>query len=96
MSQQQNNQRTTKPLKIISKTTNIIKTKPTPNSTNLTPDKTTNIYGIHDFQHERITVLEYELRKLIELFYRFLFSVFLSAHLFDFLFNPIWMHGYIW
>lgn len=45
---------------------------------------------------EIISLNEFRLRKFAEFVYRFLFSVFLSAHLFDFFFNPIWMHGYIW
>ncbi|KAL6734207.1 hypothetical protein Aduo_004771 [Ancylostoma duodenale] len=39
---------------------------------------------------------EWRLRKLLALAYRLSVSVFLTAHLFDFLFSSVWMHGYIW
>ncbi|KIH44587.1 hypothetical protein ANCDUO_25387 [Ancylostoma duodenale] len=39
---------------------------------------------------------ERRLRKLLALSYRLSVSVFLTAHLFDFLFSSVWMHGYIW
>lgn len=45
---------------------------------------------------EFITPWELHMRTKIKTFYRFILAVFFSAHIFDFLFNPIWMHGYIW
>jgi len=45
---------------------------------------------------EFITCRELRIRRVLEAIYRFCLSVFCSAHLFDFLFSPIWMHGYIW
>lgn len=45
---------------------------------------------------EYIPQWEFNVRQQLRFLYRFAVAVFLSAHLFDFLFNPIWMHGYIW
>lgn len=45
---------------------------------------------------EWISPAEVKARRAIEFGFRFGFSIFLSAQIFDFLFNPIWMHGYLW
>ncbi|KHJ92670.1 hypothetical protein OESDEN_07436 [Oesophagostomum dentatum] len=39
---------------------------------------------------------EQRIRRLLSLSYRFSVSVFVTLHLFDFLFSSVWMHGYIW
>ncbi|WKX93663.1 hypothetical protein Q1695_011151 [Nippostrongylus brasiliensis] len=36
------------------------------------------------------------IRRLLSIGYRFAVAVFVTCHLFDFLFSSIWMHGYIW
>lgn len=46
--------------------------------------------------NEWISPSEQIVRRTIELIFRFSFGTFISAHIFDFLFNPIWMHGYLW
>jgi hypothetical protein len=45
---------------------------------------------------EEVSEPEQKVRQWLEFFYRFVMAVFLSCQLFDFLFNPIWMHGYLW
>ncbi|KAE9420866.1 hypothetical protein Angca_000607, partial [Angiostrongylus cantonensis] len=43
-----------------------------------------------------LSVSERLIRRMLSVAYRLAFAVFVSAHLFDFLFSSIWMHGYIW
>jgi hypothetical protein len=45
---------------------------------------------------EELSDDENRLRHFLEFVYRFSLAVFLSCQLVDFLFNPIWMHGYLW
>lgn len=45
---------------------------------------------------EEISVCEHKIRQWLEFFYRFAMAIFISCQLFDFLFSPIWMHGYLW
>jgi hypothetical protein len=51
---------------------------------------------LHDNDVEEISDTEEKVRKWLEFLYRFAMAVFISCHLFDFLFSPIWMHGYLW
>ncbi|KAI1727772.1 hypothetical protein Ddc_05089 [Ditylenchus destructor] len=53
-------------------------------------------WTLSDDSREYINLFEWKLRSLADFSYRFAFAVFLSAQMFDFLFNPVWMHGYIW
>lgn len=39
---------------------------------------------------------ERRLRGFLGLAYRFMAAIFTASHIFDFLFNSVWMHGYIW
>ncbi|ETN75792.1 hypothetical protein NECAME_12134 [Necator americanus] len=43
-----------------------------------------------------VSASERRVRRLLSLAYRLSVSVFVTAHLFDFLFSSVWMHGYIW
>ncbi|KAK6734044.1 hypothetical protein RB195_017675 [Necator americanus] len=43
-----------------------------------------------------VSASERRVRRLLSLAYRLSMSVFVTAHLFDFLFSSVWMHGYIW
>ncbi|VDM55828.1 unnamed protein product [Angiostrongylus costaricensis] len=43
-----------------------------------------------------LSVSERRIRRMLSVAYRLALAVFVSAHLFDFLFSSIWMHGYIW
>jgi len=45
---------------------------------------------------EWISTDEHRVRRFIDWIFRLCLGTFFSAQLFDFLFNPIWMHGYIW
>jgi hypothetical protein len=45
---------------------------------------------------EELSESERSIRRGLEFSYRFVLAVFLSCQLFDFLFSPIWMHGYLW
>ncbi|KAI6197054.1 hypothetical protein M3Y94_01179600 [Aphelenchoides besseyi] len=46
--------------------------------------------------NEELSGFERRLRHCLEFAYRFVLSIFVSCQLFDFLFSPIWMHGYLW
>lgn len=39
---------------------------------------------------------ELRIRRVLSIGYRFAVAIFVTTHLFDFLFSSIWMHGYIW
>ncbi|CAK5030129.1 unnamed protein product [Meloidogyne enterolobii] len=45
---------------------------------------------------EWISQREAHIRQIIIFIFRFALGIFFSAHLWDFMFNPIWMHGYLW
>lgn len=45
---------------------------------------------------EFVTLWELNVRLKIKFFFRIILATFCSNQIFDFLFNPIWMHGYIW
>uniref|UniRef100_A0A1I8BEI5 Uncharacterized protein n=1 Tax=Meloidogyne hapla TaxID=6305 RepID=A0A1I8BEI5_MELHA len=45
---------------------------------------------------EWISQSEANIRQIIIFIFRFALGIFCSAHLWDFMFNPIWMHGYLW
>lgn len=45
---------------------------------------------------DEITEDERNFRIWLNRGYRFLLAVFFSFMLFDFLFSPLWMHGYLW
>jgi len=47
-------------------------------------------------EDEVVSTSERRLRGLFETGYRLALAVFVSAHVFDFLFSSIWMHGYVW
>ena len=45
---------------------------------------------------EELSAEDFFARKWLERGYRAAVATFLSYQLFDFLFSPIWMHGYLW
>ncbi|KAF7640321.1 hypothetical protein Mgra_00000141 [Meloidogyne graminicola] len=45
---------------------------------------------------EWISINELYIRQIIIFIFRFVLGIFCSAQLWDFMFNPIWMHGYLW
>uniref|UniRef100_A0A1I7ZEM9 Transmembrane protein n=2 Tax=Steinernema glaseri TaxID=37863 RepID=A0A1I7ZEM9_9BILA len=45
---------------------------------------------------EELSVFEQKARAVAQKCFRLAVAVFVSAQMFDFLFNSIWMHGYIW
>ncbi|CAD5230393.1 unnamed protein product [Bursaphelenchus okinawaensis] len=47
-------------------------------------------------ESEEVNESEQKLRKWLVFGYRYAWAVFLSWQMFDFLFSPIWMHGYLW
>jgi hypothetical protein len=47
-------------------------------------------------EEEEVSRGEQSVRGLVESGYRFALAIFVSAHVFDFLFSSIWMHGYVW
>lgn len=52
---------------------------------------------MHDIEEEEeVSEPEQCTRRVLEFSYRFAMAVFISCHLFEFLFSPIWMHGYLW
>jgi len=45
---------------------------------------------------EAISPGEQRMRSVVETGYRLALAIFVSGHVFDFLFSSIWMHGYVW
>ncbi|VDN52320.1 unnamed protein product [Dracunculus medinensis] len=45
---------------------------------------------------EEVSTGEQKIRDKINFTFRLLLASFFSCQIFDFFFNPIWMHGYIW
>ncbi|VDM71202.1 unnamed protein product, partial [Strongylus vulgaris] len=43
-----------------------------------------------------VSAFERKIRRLLSFAYRLSVSIFVTVHLFDFLFSSVWMHGYIW
>ncbi|KJH42203.1 hypothetical protein DICVIV_11810 [Dictyocaulus viviparus] len=43
-----------------------------------------------------LSVFELRFRRVLSVGYRVAVAVFVTSHLFDFLFSSVWMHGYIW
>ncbi|KAK5986585.1 hypothetical protein GCK32_009457 [Trichostrongylus colubriformis] len=43
-----------------------------------------------------LSISERRIRRLLSIGYRLVVAIFVTAHLFDFLFSSVWMHGYIW
>ncbi|GMR39668.1 hypothetical protein PMAYCL1PPCAC_09863 [Pristionchus mayeri] len=55
-----------------------------------------NIFVLPEEDENELSGFERGVRKTIDRAYRFGIASFFAYHTFDFLFNPIWMHGYVW
>ncbi|XGW10457.1 hypothetical protein V3C99_012166 [Haemonchus contortus] len=43
-----------------------------------------------------LSPMERRVRRILSICYRLALAIFITAHIFDFLFSSVWMHGYIW
>ncbi|VDM98604.1 unnamed protein product [Thelazia callipaeda] len=45
---------------------------------------------------EKVSPSEAVIRQYVNFCFRLLFAMFFSSQIFDFLFSPVWLHGYLW
>ncbi|GMS87141.1 hypothetical protein PENTCL1PPCAC_9316, partial [Pristionchus entomophagus] len=55
-----------------------------------------NLFVLPEENEDGLSGLERGVRRAIDRCYRFGLASFFAYYTFDFLFNPVWMHGYVW